>query len=148
MACNYCLLDFGTPAYKSEYWQLTVSNEQSYLGRIFLFLNRHAESISDLTEAEWSDLLHVMKKFESAAKQSFGARLFNWTCLMNNAFQEKDSKPHVHWHCRPRYDHEVEFAGLTFSDQEFGHHYSRDRNKKVSSEVVVAIQKELLKYLK
>ncbi len=147
MVCDFCSKK-KKPFFETKHWRVFLSGDQSYLGRIFIFLNRHAESISELTKEEWIDLLEMMKKFESAALKAFGARLFNWSCLMNNAFQEKNPKPHVHWHCRPRYDEQVEFAGLTFIDSEFGHHYIRERKREVSKEVVTAIQNELLRYLK
>ena len=60
--------------------------------------------------------------------------MFNWTCLMNNAYQEPSPNPHVHWHFRPRYKHAVNINGVEFNDSEFGHHYSRERNQTVTPE--------------
>lgn len=76
-----------------------------------------------------------MKKLESALKKSFNATMSNWTCLMNNAYQNEPPNPHIHWHFRPRYNHKVEFAGLTFEDPEFGHHYDRTRKQEISVDV-------------
>jgi len=38
---------------------------------------------------------------------------------VNNAYQEENPHPEVHWHMRPRYAKPVEFAGQTFEDKEF-----------------------------
>lgn len=100
--------------------------------------------MSDLTEDEWLDFAKLAKKMESGFKAVFGATMFNWACLMNNAYQEKDPKPHVHWHFRPRYQAPVEFSNMKFEDNEFGHHYARHTESpvpdKVFAEIVAAIR--------
>ena len=58
--------------------------------------------------------------------------MFNWTCLMNNTYQEVPPNPHIHWHFRPRYNHVVDVKGEQFNDPEFGHHYSREREQSIS----------------
>ncbi len=147
MSCEYCSKDLK-PFFLAKHWSMLLSSNQTYLGRIALVLNRHCESISELTSEEWDELHKVMKNYEQAAKKAFGATLLNWTCLMNNAYKEKPATPHVHWHCMPRYDHDVTFAGEVFNDEKFGRHYDNAANRKVSAEVKRAIENELLKYLK
>jgi diadenosine tetraphosphate (Ap4A) HIT family hydrolase len=41
---------------------------------------------------------------------------------MNNAYQEEDPKPQVHFHVWPRYKDAVTFEGVTFTDEHFGHY--------------------------
>ncbi len=147
MPCNLCL-NTERPFFLAERWSMFLLSDQTNLGRIALALNRHCESISELTSEEWNELHNVMKNYEQAAKKAFGATLLNWTCLMNDAYKEKPSTPHVHWHGRPRYDHDVKFAGEVFTDERFGRHYDNAENRKVSPEVAKAIEIELLKYLK
>jgi diadenosine tetraphosphate (Ap4A) HIT family hydrolase len=72
---------------------------------------------------------------ESALRKTFDATMFNWTCLMNDAYKEKIPEPHVHWHFRPRYNHKVKVADLTFEDMEFGHHYDKNNEKKISEDI-------------
>jgi diadenosine tetraphosphate (Ap4A) HIT family hydrolase len=63
---------------------------------------------------------------EAAARRAFGAVGFNWTALMNTAFQRDPPNPHVHLHFRPRYAQPVEFHGRMFEDAMFGYHYDRE----------------------
>src|SRR3990170_4537805 len=88
------------------------------------FLNNFQRTITQ-TKYWKVDINENQEYLESSFKKTFDARLFNWSCLMNNAFKEKPANPHVHWHLRPRYEKEVKFAGITFIDPEFGHHYTK-----------------------
>ena len=63
------------------------------------------------------------------------ATTFNLTFMMNDAFQEKPYNPHVHWHLRARYDHDVEFEGITFKDPQFGKHYDRTYTQEISNKI-------------
>ena len=106
-------------------------------------LKRHCGDLAELKKEELLDFLEVVRNLESALKKAFGAVMFNWTCLMNNAYQAKIPQPHVHWHFKPRYDKKVKFAGLVFEDLEFGHHYSREEIK-----VSDIIQKKIIEKIK
>ena len=65
----------------------------------------------------------VIKKYEAAVKEAFGADLCNWSCLMNVAFRDLDPQPQVHWHVRPRYSKSVIVQGKEYYDPNFGMHY-------------------------
>ena len=129
--------------FKTKYWKVFLHEEQSYLGRSVVVLKRHSPNLSDLSAGEWNDLHELIKKTESLFQKTFGSRLLNWTCLMNDAYQNNPPNPHVHWHIRPRYAHEVIFSGKTFEDPDFGHHYNRDRKEKVSLETQQLIIKKI-----
>ena len=104
--------------------------------------------MSNLTSNEWTDFhTNIVKKLEPAFKKAFNATMFNWTCLMNNAYKSKNPKPQVHWHFRPRYRNNVKFAGEQFKDLEFAHHYNRERKKIVSKDILKKISGEIKKYL-
>lgn len=131
---------------ESGYWKVVLAvKDQRYLGRSVVVMHEPKESLGELTEEEWIDLRTIIKVFEDTLKKSFGATMFNWSCLMNNAYQEDDPKPQVHLHVRPRYDKSVEFAGTQFFDHEFGHHYNRDpeQNRELSKEQIEEILKHL-----
>ncbi len=128
----------------TKFWHVTLSSNQSYLGRSYVTLKRHCESLSDLESDEWLDFVELTKKLEHVFKKVFDATLFNWSCLMNNAYQESPAHPHVHWHFRPRYDHEVEIAGVKFVDSEFGFHYDREREQRVDDSVLQEIRIRIL----
>jgi diadenosine tetraphosphate (Ap4A) HIT family hydrolase len=133
---------------ETDYWKVVLSEDQAYLGRCMIALKRDSGELSDLTSDEWTDFHdNIVKKLESAFKKAFNATMFNWTCLMNNAYQAENPEPHVHWHFRPRYKHEVEFAGQQFQDPDFGSHYNRERKNHVSKDLLKKISDEVKKYL-
>ena len=130
--CQYLKKDI--PIYETKYWRVVLASDQRYLGRCFVALKRHCGNLAELKKEEWLDFAELAKKLEAALKKAFDATMFNWTCLMNNAYQEAHPNPHVHWHFRPRYNHKVKFAGLIFEDEEFGHHYDNVKSKEISTE--------------
>lgn len=120
---------------ETDFWKIVIASDQAYLGRCFVILKRHRGDLAELENPEWIDFIAVVKNLETALKKSFGAAMFNWTCLMNNAYQNISPNPHVHWHFRPRYDRKVEFYGEIFEDFEFGKHYSQTRKREVPDEI-------------
>ena len=135
-----------------KYWQIKLNLDQAYLGRCVVVAKRKVGSLSKISKEEWEDFSNIVKKLEPALKKSFGARMFNWTCLMNNAFKaekydNKEAEPHVHWHCRPRYNKPVNFEGETFKDPEFAHHYDNKRHKEVSEDLLKKIAERIGKEL-
>ena len=132
--------------FETKYWGVLLSEDQYYLGRNVVILKRECPSLSGLTTEEFLDLHQVIKSYENAVKKAFNATLFNWTCLMNASHKIKPYNPHVHFHCRPRYDNPVKFAGETFVDSNFGEHYTRGTNKTISEEMQGKIIAELRRF--
>jgi len=124
---------------ETKHWEVYLNQDQYYLGRCVIAVKRNVGAMSDLTDDEWLDFADLVKKVEDGFKKIFGATMFNWTCLMNGAYQNDPPDPHVHWHLRPRYKNPVEFAGQTFDDKEFGHHYARSTDSPVSDEIFMKI---------
>ena len=142
--CKLCtLLPTLDPIFETDYWKVILNLDQGYLGRCFVTLKEHKEDISELTNEEWLDFGATVKRIESAIKQAFSAEMFNWTCLMNNAYQTKPATPHIHWHLRPRYSTSVEFSDLEFTDPEFGHHYDREQRFYAEDDVLTQIKEEI-----
>lgn len=130
---------------QTDYWKIFLNPKQTYLGRSIITLKRHCGELSLLKSEEWEDLYKLIKVVEPVYKKAFGAKLLNWSCLMNNAYQNNPPNPHVHWHLRPRYDKKVKFFGVVFKDLEFGHHYSRGNER--SYHASVEIQQEIINKL-
>lgn len=125
-----------------------LMQEQTYLGRCVIVLKRTCGDLAETTEDEMSDFLTLVRKLENLCRKTFGATMFNWTCLMNNAYQVSPPDPQVHWHFRARYDKSVEVAGKIFTDPNFGHHYLREENDApVSKKILAGIFAELQKNL-
>lgn len=149
MKCGICELikEDKETILKTKFWRVALAEDQTYLGRSYISLLRHAKTISDLTKKELLDFQELSRDLESSLKRSFDATMFNYSCLMNNAYQRNPPNPHIHWHFRPRYKNIVEFAGLTFEDKEFGKHYVNDKKYIISEEIrgqIVTIIRENL----
>jgi len=129
--------------FETKYWKVILAEDQYYIGRCYISLKRECGDLADLKKEEIIDFLELVKKLENALKKSFNATMFNWSCLMNNAYKDKNPKPQVHWHLWPRYRNKVEFGGEIFEDKEFAHYYERKTDRKLSSEVRIKIIKKI-----
>lgn len=126
--------------YETDFWKIILNYDQTYLGRCIVVLKRKCGDLSGLSHEEALDFLdNVVVKMEWTLRESFGADMFNWTCLMNNAYQEENPNPQVHWHLRPRYKKQVNFMGEIFIDSNFGHHYERGTERLVDEKIMAGI---------
>ena len=133
---------------ETKFWKAILINEQAYLGRCVVLLKRDCANLSSLTSGEWQDFHeNIIKRLESALKNAFGATMFNWSCLMNNAYQEENPKPYVHFHFRPRYKDRVIFKGEEFLDSEFGYHYNPKGKHIVSTKTLKEIFEKIKRCL-
>lgn len=129
---------------ETKHWKVELnSRDQTYLGRCYVTAQRDVGAMSDLTKEEWIDFAAVVKNLERACVVAFGATMFNWTCLMNLAYQNDPPDPQVHWHFRPRYNGQVIFAEKTFEDTAFGQHYLSGTERKVSNELQARIVQQI-----
>lgn len=131
--------------WQTDHWKVIIHEDQQYLGRaIISAINRDRPNLSTLTSEEWLDFSeNVVKTFESAVRSAFGAELFNWSCLMNLAYQNNPPDPHVHWHVKPRYRNPVEFNGEIFTDEAFGKHYISGQPRNVDDDFMQLIAEEI-----
>lgn len=145
MECEICNLSNNNKnfIFETKFWKVYLAYEQYYLGRCVVQLKRHCRDFTELKKEELLDFLKVVKKLEKAIRKSFNPQLFNWSCLMNNAFKFKKPNPYIHFHVRPRYKREIEFAGLTFKDQEFAHHYDNKKKRYVNKDVLMKIKEKI-----
>ena len=124
MDCEYCKklekYGFGDFILKTKYWIVFLAPQQSNIGTCVVALNRHEKDLSGLSRDEWLDFGELVCKLEYSLRQCFDVTMYNWGSLMNASYLEEPPDPHVHWHFIPRYDHDVEFMGLTFQDPYFG----------------------------
>ena len=130
---------------QTERWVAVLDRNQCYLGKSFITLRQHKETLSDLDEVDWTELHQVIRQIEWAVKAAFGADVCNWECLMNNAVRA--GRPtHVHWHLYPRYLGGTRFAGEEFPDPKWPQHLESGEHR-VSEElfgkIVLAVQENL-----
>ncbi len=132
--------------YETKYWIVELNRDQAYLGRSLIELKRNCGDLANLKENEILDFLDIVKKLENAIKYAFGAEMFNWSCLMNDAYKSKNPRPQVHWHCRPRYKNSVMFEDIKFEDKEFAHHYDNNKHFEVNENILNKIGIRIKKY--
>lgn len=133
---------------EKKHWYLSLSQNQYYLGRAILILkNSSKKHLRELEKEEVDELFSFIKKYEEALTKSFNTTNFNWTCLMNNSYKEKNLKKpnNLHFHVWPRYNHRVIFEKEEFHDEVFAHHYDKYKKKKVSKEFLEKLAEEILK---
>lgn len=107
--------------YKSKYWEVVfVSWCQEFVGDCIISCNK--EILSELTNDEWLELGKLEKELERVTKKLFGATMFNFACLMNNAYRDNE-KPHVHFHFVPRYKNELKIFNKVYKDRHFGYNF-------------------------
>lgn len=131
---------------KSKYWNVFLSEDQTYFGRLVVVLKRSCDALSKLEADEILDFFDLTKKIESFYKAKYKATMFNYTCLMNNAYRD-NTEPRVHWHIRPRYKKEIIVGEEKFFDPNFGHHYI-STNTGINIKLSAKAKKILLNSLK
>ncbi|HEY2004523.1 MAG TPA: HIT family protein [Candidatus Saccharimonadia bacterium] len=148
--CDTCrLLKTGGAEviFQTEHWRVVLAPDQGYLGRAYVTLLDHRGSLPELTISQIVDWHDVVIRYEGLVSEAFEADVFNWGCLLNNAFQAADPRPHVHWHVRPRYSRTPSVDGVEYPDPQFGYHYDRRHQRVVTAEALVSIGDMLREYL-
>jgi len=126
---------------------MILHQNQTYLGYSVVVLKRKAKSMSEITPEEWLDFGNVVKSLETSCKKCFDATMFNWTCLMNYAYKKNPPQPWVHWHFRPRYNHEVIIDNQRFADPNFAHHYDTKKENLVDDKTYSLIIEKIKTFL-
>lgn len=62
----------------------------------------------------------IEKELERICKKVFNSTMYNFTCLMNNAYKDNE-KSHVHFHFIPRYKSELKLFDKKYVDKHFGY---------------------------
>ncbi|MDD3474679.1 MAG: HIT family protein [Candidatus Dojkabacteria bacterium] len=132
---------------ETEHWYITLWKNQYYLGRASIeYKDLSKKHLSELSNEEVLELFSLIKSYETALKKAFDTTNFNWTCLMNNQYKEKnkDNPERLHLHVWPRYKERVEFNEKTFEDEVFAHHYDKHKEKYVSRDFLIVLADEIL----
>lgn len=139
--------------YETKYWKIIFKEKQSFLGRCKIVNKEKKRSLSELTSEEWVELGKIEKDLEDVMKCLFDATMFNFVCLMNNAYRD-ETTPYIHFHFIPRYNHEVVLFEKKYSDKHFGNNFykwsndKKDKQKNIFStdeiaDIYLLIKKEL-----
>ena len=126
--------------YKGKYWEVIfVDWCQEFLGDCII--SSPKESLSELKSEEWEELGKIEKELERVCKELFNATMFNFACLMNNAYRDNE-KPHVHFHFIPRYKKEVLIFNKIYVDKHFGYNFWKWSLSKLKSQKDIFSKKE------
>lgn len=120
---------------ETDHWRWSIRPEQATLGAGVLSAKRAVEEFSGITEEESSDLGKMIKLIENTLKKTFPYNRINYLMLMMVDFQ-------VHFHVIPRYDHNIDFAGLSWMDAGWPTPPVLDADP-VSDEILFAVRDEL-----
>lgn len=105
--------------YKGKNWEVVfVKWCQEFPGDCIISCQK--ESLSELTPEDWVELGKLEKELERITKKLFDSTMYNFACLMNNAYRDSE-KPHVHFHFIPRYQGQRTILGRKYIDRHFGY---------------------------
>lgn len=105
--------------YKGKYWNVIFGEWcQEFPG--YCIIGNDKESLSELEPEAWVELGQIEKELERVCTKLFGATMFNFACLMNNAYRD-DEKPMVHYHFIPRYKNKLNIFDKIYKDKHFGY---------------------------
>jgi diadenosine tetraphosphate (Ap4A) HIT family hydrolase len=128
-------------------WTVFLAPDQYYLGRCYLWLNRHEDmhNFTNLTEEELHHLCCVIGvRIKRALTKLWKPDLVN-VCWLGNDFAVHRGHGHVHF--IPRYARPKIFYGYTFHDARWGKNYAPFRKREYDSRLLSAIRDELKSYL-
>ena len=129
--------------YKGKYWNVIFGNWcQEFVG--YCIITNSKESLSELTSEEWKELGKIEKELERVCKKLFNTTMFNFACLMNNAYRDNE-KPHVHYHFVPRYNQETKILNKKYKDKHFGYNFWKWSLSKFKRQKDIFTQEERLK---
>lgn len=112
---------------------------QEFPGDCIISCNK--ETLSDLTSDDWVELGKIENELERITKKLFDAIMYNFACLMNNAYRDNE-KPHVHFHFIPRYREERFILGKKYKDKHFGYNMWKWSLNKFKSQKDIFTQNE------
>ena len=129
--------------YKGNNFEVVFVNWcQEFVGDCIISCNK--ESLSELTDNDWIELGKIEKELERVSKRLFNATMFNFACLMNNAYRDNE-KPHVHFHFIPRYKNKLEIFNKVYKDKHFGYNFWKWALSKLKSQKDIFTKEEKLK---
>lgn len=129
--------------YKGNNWEVVFVNWcQEFVGDCIISCNK--ECLSELSDNDWIELGKIEKELERVSKKLFNATMFNFACLMNNAYRDNE-KPHVHFHFIPRYKNKLEIFNKVYKDKHFGYNFWKWALSKLKSQKDIFTKEEKLK---
>lgn len=96
-----------------DHWILYLHFKQYFFGRSLLILKDHKTKLSDLSEAEILEFLHIYKKWNDTISYLSKNANYNCNILISNT-EYNIHNNHLHWHFIPRYENDFLFRKNKF----------------------------------
>lgn len=109
---NATMQKFGFPqtiVKQYEHWCVLLRPEQATLGALVLACSEPVQQLGAVSAGGFKELQVVTHDLEQALAATFSYHKLNYLMLMM-------IDPDVHFHVLPRYDSDVTFEGISFSD--------------------------------
>lgn|GEM_PF-226775 len=100
--CPLCHGDGGTVLFRNAFLRVIDAQEADYPAFTRVILNRHAQEMTDLNQAERSGLMSAVYLVEALQRRHFQPDKINLAQLGNMV-------PHVHWHIIARFADDKHF---------------------------------------
>lgn len=132
--------------YKGKYWEVIfIESTQEFVGQCIISNNKKA--LNELSNDEWVELGKIEKELERITKKLFNSTMYNFSCLMNNAYRDGDI-PHVHFHFIPRYRDDIVLFNKTYRDKHFGYNFWKWSNSRFKRQKDIFTNDEKLEIFK
>lgn len=119
--------------YRLGTWVWQVHENQSYLGRMILRLDRpETGSLSQCTASEWSSLHDNIRAYEEVLSKLFSPDRFNYSQLGN-------VYPQLHIQAVPRYASKRNWQTWVFEDKHWGNNWAPTPRSTLNLEEVYAL---------
>lgn len=107
-ACVLCSAGQDEVVYTSKKWRVLLVDDADYPGFCRVIWNSHVAEMTDLAEAERTELMQVVWLVESCVRRVMLPDKVNLASLGNMV-------PHIHWHIIPRYTNDRNFPDSIWS---------------------------------
>ncbi len=106
--CVFCSSVGGELLWQNDLCRIVLVEDANYVGFCRVILNKHVKEMTDLTEAERVNVMHITFTVEQVLRDVLQPTKINLASLGNKT-------PHIHWHVIPRFEHDVHFPETIWS---------------------------------
>ncbi len=106
--CVFCNSVGGELLWQNDLCRIVMVEDASYVGFCRVILNKHVKEMTDLTEAERVNIMHITFTVEKVLRDVLQPTKINLASLGNKT-------PHIHWHVIPRFENDAHFPETIWS---------------------------------
>ncbi len=106
--CIFCNSVGGELLWQNDLCRIVLVEDANYVGFCRVILNKHVKEMTDLTEAERVNIMHITFTVEQILRDVLQPTKINLASLGNKT-------PHIHWHVIPRFENDAHFPETIWS---------------------------------